>query len=353
MVGGGEYSFLDLLVNLPKEWKPYAAVPMKGKLQTMLDQKEILSSIVPLVPIRPWRIPQMLFTIRKYIRLASFLRPSLIYANGSRAAFYAAIAGRILGTPVVWHCRITEPDPYLDPLLLRLCTVIVANSHATSRRFMPRFQTKVRVVYNGINIRHLRDPSVESAHPFPAHDKVILVVAGMHRSKRHDTILKAFQEVASLYPTLHLVFIGARNQSDSNWWAFLDEITRRSIWSDRIHWLGTVDDPRPWYRAAWVLVLASESESFGRVLVEAMASGTPVIATTVGGIPEIVRNGQEGLLFSPGSSEQLAIAIKKLLEEESLRMRLAQAAFRRADSFGLELHIQNMLKIFDEVCGYA
>jgi glycosyltransferase involved in cell wall biosynthesis len=102
-----------------------------------------------------------------------------------------------------------------------------------------------------------------------------------------------------------------------------------------------------------VLVLASESESFGRVLVEAMASGIPVIATTVGGIPEIVRNGEEGLLFSPGSSEQLANAIKKLLEEESLRMRLAQAACRRADSFGLELHIQNMLKIFDEVCGHA
>jgi glycosyltransferase involved in cell wall biosynthesis len=73
----------------------------------------------------------------------------------------------------------------------------------------------------------------------------------------------------------------------------------------------------------------------------------------VGGIPEIVRNGQEGLLFSPGSSEQLANAIKKLLEEESLRMRLAQAAFRRADSFGLELHIQNLLKVFDEVSGYA
>ena len=113
---------------------------------------------------------------------------------------------------------------------------------------------------------------------------------------------------------------------------------------DRIHWLGAVDDPRPWYRAAWVLVLASESESFGRVLVEAMGSGTPVIATTVGGIPEIVRDGQEGLLFSPGSSEQLANAIKKLLKEESLRMRLAQAAFRRADSFGLDLHIQNMLR---------
>jgi glycosyltransferase involved in cell wall biosynthesis len=352
MVGGGEYSFLDLLVNLPQEWKPYAAVPMKGKLQTMLDQKEILSSLVPLVPIRPWRIPQMLFTIRKCIRLASFLRPSLIYANGSRAAFYAAIAGRILGTPVVWHCRITEPDPYLDPLLLRLCTVIVANSHATSARFSAQFQPKVRVVYNGIDIEHLRASSAK-AHSFPADDKIILVVAGIHRSKRHDTLLKAFQKVASLDRTLRLVFIGSKNQSDRSWWAFLDKMTRQSPFRDRIHWLGAVEDLRPWYRAAWVLILASESESFGRVLVEAMGSGTPVIATTVGGIPEIVRDGQEGLLFSPGGSEQLANAIKRLLEEESLRIRLAQAAFRRADSFGLELHIQNMLKIFNEVCGYA
>ena len=353
MLGGGEYSFLDLLANLPKGWKPYAAVPLRGELRTALKEKEIPTYILPLVPIRPWRIPQMLLAIRKCARLTSFLRPSLIYANGSRAAFYAGIAGRLLGTPVVWHCRITKGDPYLDPLLLRLCTVVVANSHATSRRFMKPFQPKVRMVYNGIHLQQLRDPSVATVHPFPARDKILLVVAGIHRSKRHDTILRAFQEVAPLDQTLQLVLIGRQYPSDMVWWDFLQEMTRRSVFRDRIHWLGPVRDPRAWYRAAWVLLLASENESFGRVLVEAMGSGTPVIATAVGGIPEIVRDGQEGLLISPGSSEQLANAIKQLLKEEDLRMRLAQAALRRADSFGLDLHIQNMLNIFNEVCGYA
>ncbi len=318
---------------------------------TRLNEKAIPAHVLPLIPIRPWRIPQMLLAVRGYFQLASSLRPSLIYANGSRAAFYAGIAGRLLGRPVVWHCRITEPDPYLDPLLLRLCTVVIANSHATSRRFVPRFKTKVRVVYNGIDIQRLKDPSVEEIHPFTGQCKILLVVAGIHRPKRHDIILSAFEEVAHLDPTLHLALIGGKDKLD--WWRHLQETTRRSMFSHRLHWLGTVEDLRPWYRAAWVLILASESESFGRVLVEAMGSGTPVIATRVGGIPEIVRNGQEGLLFSPGSSEQLANAIKKLLEEESLRMRLAQAAFRRADSFGIELHIRNMLKVFNEVCGYA
>jgi glycosyltransferase involved in cell wall biosynthesis len=351
MLGGGEHSFLDLLIHLPNEWKPFAALPKQGELMTRLNEKAIPAHVLPLIPIRPWRIPQMLLAVRGYFQLASSLRPSLIYANGSRAAFYAGIAGRLLGRPVVWHCRITEPDPYLDPLLLRLCTVVIANSHATSRRFVPRFKTKVRVVYNGIDIQRLKDPSVEEIHPFTGQCKILLVVAGIHRPKRHDIILSAFEEVAHLDPTLHLALIGGKDKLD--WWRHLQETTRRSMFSDRLHWLGTVEDLRPWYRAAWVLILASESESFGRVLVEAMGSGTPVIATRVGGIPEIVRNGQEGLLFSPGSSEQLANAIKKLLEEESLRMRLAQAAFRRADSFGLELHIRNMLKVFNEVCGYA
>ena len=84
-----------------------------------------------------------------------------------------------------------------------------------------------------------------------------------------------------------------------------------------------------------------------------MGSGIPVIATSVGGIPEIVRNGQEGLLISPGSSDQLADAIGQLMEEEELRRRLAQAAWNRADAFGLDLHIQNMITIFNEICGYA
>ncbi len=351
MLGGGEHSFLDLLIHLPNEWKPFAALPKQGELMTRLNEKAIPAHVLPLIPIRPWRIPQMLLAARGYFQLASSLRPSLIYANGSRAAFYAGIAGRLLGRPVVWHCRITEPDPYLDPLLLRLCTVVIANSHATSRRFVPRFKTKVRVVYNGIDIQRLKDPSVEEIHPFTGQCKILLVVAGIHRPKRHDIILSAFEEVAHLDPTLHLALIGGKDKLD--WWRHLQETTRRSMFSDRLHWLGTVEDLRPWYRAAWVLILASESESFGRVLVEAMGSGTPVIATRVGGIPEIVRNDQEGLLISPGSSEQLANAIKRLLKEENIRMRLAQAAFIRADSFGIDLHIRNMLNIFNEVCGYA
>jgi glycosyltransferase involved in cell wall biosynthesis len=150
-----------------------------------------------------------------------------------------------------------------------------------------------------------------------------------------------------------LVLIGRKSNSELEWWSHLQETTRRSVFVDRIHWLGTVEDPRPWYRAAWVLILASESESFGRVLVEAMGSGAPVIATRVGGIPEIVRHGQEGLLVPSGNSEQLAHAIKRLLKDQGLRMRLGQAAFRRAQLFGIDLHIQNMLKVFEEVCGPA
>ncbi len=352
MLGGGEYSFLDLLAHLPQEWAPHAAIPARGELQARLAERGIPAHVLPLPPIRPWRIPQMIISAGKCVRLASSLDASLIYANGSRAAFYAGIAGRLLGRPVIWHCRITQPDPYLDPLLLRLCEVVIANSRATSTRFAAQFQPKVRVVYNGIDMQHLRDPSVEAAHPFPVRDKIILVVAGAHRSKRHDIILGAFQEVASLDPTLHLVLIGGRNSSDLEWWDDLQTATKRSVFAHRIHWLGVVDDLRPWYRAAWVLVLASDSESFGRVLVEAMGSGTPVIATNVGGIPEIVRNGQEGLLIPSGSSEQLANAIKGL-QKEDLRLSLVAAALKRADSFGLDRHIQNMVTVFNEVSGDA
>jgi glycosyltransferase involved in cell wall biosynthesis len=287
------------------------------------------------------------------MRIASSLRSSIIYANGSRAAFYAGMAGRLQGRPVIWHCRIAEPDSYLDPLLLRLCTVIIANSRATFARFPVQFHAKTRVVYNGFDIQYLKDPSVEAAHTFSTNDKIILVVAGMHRSKRHDIVLKAFEKVAALDSSLRLVFIGSKSSSDRTWWAFLQEMIRVSPFRDRIHWLGVVDDLRPWYRAAWVLVLASESESFGRVLVEAMASGAPVIATNVGGIPEVVRNDQEGLLIAPGSSDELANAITRLLKEENLRICFARTALRRADSFSLDLHIKNMVKIFNEVCRYA
>lgn len=349
MLGGGEHSFLDLLSRLPHPWDILAIVPGKGELKTRLERKGIKTQVIPLPSMKPWYAFSILASLIAYFNLCRRYHPSLIYANGPRATFYGGIAGKILDLPVIWHCRIADSDPYLDPVLTRLSKTIIANSHATGRRFKKTSQTKVKVIHNGIDLKSLRDGPTSRPQLIEDTWKVILVVARISRWKRHDLALEAFEKVAAEDPTAHLVCVGSRDLLEPEWWDHLQEMTHQSKFSSRIHWVGQVKDVRPWYKAASVLLLSSENEPFGRVLVEAMACGVPVVAHRSGGVPEIVRNGQDGFLIPPGDVNELAKAIEKILNDHKMTVQLSASAIERAREFSLKAHVDKMTEIMEKV----
>ena len=237
MLGGGEHSFLDLLSRLEGPWEILAVVPEKGELGTKLTQQGIETQVVPLPPIRPWYLHNVLSSLMKYLNLCRRYCPALIYANGSRAAFYGGIVGRILNLPVIWHCRIADPDIYLDFILTRLSSTIIANSHATAKRFKKPSQSKVKVVHNGVDLQSLRDDSIPKPNLIDETWKVILVVARISRWKRHDLALAAFEKVAAIDPTAHLVCVGSSDVLEPEWWNQLQNKSQQSEASDRIHWI--------------------------------------------------------------------------------------------------------------------
>ena len=348
MIGGGEHSFLDLLSHLPETRDILAVVPGEGELAIRLRQNGIKTEVTPLPSIKPWFIFKILSSLKRYLDLFGRYRPALIYANGSRAGFYGGIIGRMLKIPVIWHCRIADPDIYLDPLLCRLSNRIIANSQATARRFKPRFQIKVRTIYNGINMEWLRDRDIKKPDLIQSDWKVILVVSRISRWKRHDLALSAFEKAAPSDPGIHLVCVGAKDQLEPRWHDYLMLRTRQSQFSNRIHWIGQAADVRPWYRSADILLLPSENEPFGRVLVEAMASGVPVVATRSGGVPEIITHGQDGLLVSAGDTDEMVNAVLQIFSNRSMRGKIIQKGKERANDFSLEIHIKEMARAFEE-----
>jgi glycosyltransferase involved in cell wall biosynthesis len=348
MLGGGEHSFIDLLCHLPDTWQAVAIVPDEGELTQRLRRSGLETHILPLPPIQFRNFFKMLASIEAHRRLFKRLRPNIIYANGSRAALYGSIVGRILGIPIVWHCRVANTDPYLDPLLVKLNNKIVANSKATAARFSTHFKKRIQVIYNGVNIQWLRKKNLQEPGLINDEWKVILTVARVSKWKRHDLVLAAFEELAGDNPKTHLVFLGAKDKREPDWWEFLSSKTKQSRFSERIHWVGQVEDVRPWLRAALMMVLASENEPFGRVLVEAMACGVPVIAARSGGVPEIVNHGQEGLLVTPGNVKELSGSMVRLLTDEVLREHLSKSARQKAERFSLESHIAGMVQVFEE-----
>jgi glycosyltransferase involved in cell wall biosynthesis len=351
-LGGGEYSFLELLSNLRGTWEIMSVVPETAELASRLREREIDTITLPLAPLRLRSAPKAVLCLIGYIRLCCKYRPALVYANGSRAAFYGGIAGRLLRLPVLWHCRMADRDPLLDAILSILTSCIIVNSNATAARFKRAIRHKIRTVYNGLDLQRLRDPSIEKPESVRDDWKMILVIARVSRWKRHDLALHAFERIAELEPKAHLVCLGAKDHLDPEWWDDLQMLTFQSRFSGRIHWMGQVEDIRPWLRSAFLLLLPSLNEPFGRVLVEAMACGVPVIATRSGGVPEIVREQIDGILVTPGSANEVCEAVIQLLRDESLRNRLSESGRKRAEEFSLERHVNQMVQVFEETLKY-
>jgi glycosyltransferase involved in cell wall biosynthesis len=114
--------------------------------------------------------------------------------------------------------------------------------------------------------------------------------------------------------------------------------------------VGFQDNVAPWWLASDLAVVPSRVEPLGGVILEAMAHARPVVASAVGGIPELVVPGQTGLLVSPASPDQLASALDRCLADESLRRRMGQAGRQRcADRFSLRASTANVLREYHRV----
>ncbi|HTW55917.1 MAG TPA: glycosyltransferase family 4 protein, partial [Thermoplasmata archaeon] len=152
----------------------------------------------------------------------------------------------------------------------------------------------------------------------------VLFVGRLASNKGLLELVEAFARLAREDPAATLVLVGA----DGGMAAAVDARARERGVADRVRRVGFVEDPAllaAAYREARVLVLPSEYEAFGLVLLEALAEGTPVVASRVGGIPEIVEDGVSGLLVPPKSADDLFAALARLWADPELGRRLGDA----------------------------
>ncbi|OIO59994.1 MAG: hypothetical protein COX57_09845 [Alphaproteobacteria bacterium CG_4_10_14_0_2_um_filter_63_37] len=342
MVGGGEHSLLDLIATLRGRVEPILTVPAEGEVARRGRALGIPIAIVPQPPIG-WRA---LGGIVAWLKAVRALKPDLIHANGSRSAFYAGIVGQRRKIPVLWHCRIADLDPRLDPILLKILTGIIANSHATARRFGPRPPIPVTVVHNGFDLAHCRE-EVE-AIPRPEKGRVILAVARLSPSKRIEYLVDGFLALQERFPNDHLWIVGDDDPAEVPYAQATREKSRPL--GERVRWVGSVADVRPWYRAADWLALPSRREAFGRVVVEAMALGVPVLAFAQGGVPEIVRQGVDGVLVEQDGLEPWIAGLERVLTlEETERAALGAAARERSESFSLQATGSGVLDVYRQL----
>jgi glycosyltransferase involved in cell wall biosynthesis len=180
------------------------------------------------------------------------------------------------------------------------------------------------------------------------HDPVLGIVAHILPHKGYDDLVQALALLLEKLPTVKCLIVG-RAPRKRYLQRLLQRAERLSV-RDRLIMAGFQEDVVPFLHTMDVFVLPSRTEGFPMTILEAMAAGRPVVATAVGGIPEIVRDGETGFLTPPGDPGRLAEAFLQLLEAPTLATAMGEAGRKRVEShFTLESEARQITTVYHQL----
>jgi glycosyltransferase involved in cell wall biosynthesis len=290
----------------------------------------------------------------------------VVHAHQYTPFFYAALAGlrarlhsrsapRVIFTEHGRHYPDIVPTRrrvlnrlIFDRLADRINAVCAFSADALSRNDGFR-RDRIDVIENGIDLPRYQVAADRNAlkHRLgldPAR-RYVTIVARFHPVKDHRMLLEAFQRVASGRPDVDLLLVGDGPLRGD----LTEQAAARGI-SDRVHFLGVRDDVPDIMAASDVFALTSVSEAASLTLLEAMASRLPVVVTAVGGNPELVRAGVDGLLVPRGDAAATAQAIGALLDDPARARAMGESgAARVAEIFRLERTIGRYYDLYAEL----
>ncbi len=270
-------------------------------------------------------------------------RPQLVYVN-SLVSFAAVRAANRLGIPVIWHIRelfsdeegeLYWPTKWSKSLIRRtvrkMATTIVVNSSTVCRNVLGSQAGIVTVIPNAVpdNFFNLQESKNEARQSLglPLDGHIVGFPGTLRPVKGHQTFLDATSVINAEQHDCHFVVTGA---VQSEFARGVVASAESSPVSEKIHFIGAVDDMSRFYRACDVCCIASQSESFGRTAVEAFASQTPLVSTTVGGLADIIKDEKNALAIQPGDSAALAHQVIQILNDKRLAVNLTESAYAEA-----------------------
>ena len=299
--------------------------------------------------IDPERFARALAHVREF-------RPHIIHGAVYEGVALAAIAGRLGNVPIVIGEETSEPAgrSWKGHLLFRglmsLTHHRVAVSEAVARYLVEDLRlsaSTVSCIQNGVEppravsaaeVAELRRNTGTENH---------LVIGAVGRlvdtHKGHSLLLRAAKDLIDQGLPIRILLVGAGPSEGE-----LRSLAGDLGISDAVIFAGYQADTTPWYAMMDVLAHPSWHESFGLVLVEAMFAGVPVVATSVGGIPEIVVDGETGLLVPPGDETALAKKLSLLLGDPALRERIGNAGLARAaQQFSASRYVGDVQSLYE------
>lgn len=249
------------------------------------------------------------------------------------------LAAWLVGVPVVLHAH-NPARMHARNLNIAIASrvIIPSRNHQTAIHGYERIADKCTVIYNTTVIDKDGAP-VRVRHSLGLHDRspIILTVAQISHRKGIDMLLEVAPRVWKEIPDAVFLIAGPDAVNEGAFADHLRSEVRHMGIGERIRFLGSRNDIHDLLSASDLFFLPSRAEPFGIVFLEAMFAGVPVVASRVGGIPEVVAPPEGGLLVDDYAPQSFAAALGRLLQDHSLRERISATAKERAESvFGYE-----------------
>lgn len=355
-VGGAEKFLITLVNQLPQDaFEPH--IILLSKDETL--KHELSANVFVHKVIRRSRFD---FSIAKRIkRLIDVISPEIVMCINTYSFFltklgYSANAPyRFILSPhttipfstynylqsMVYYRKVSPKD-----VVLYLCNAQMRYINTTYKLAMHN----KKVIYNGIDTSYYNPEKISNTEltsllqslNISSHEKIIVQVARVQKEKRHEDAIEALAILnKKLVPSkVHLLIVGG---GDADKIAMLQNRVHQLGLDDHVHFLGSRQDVRLYYKAASLFTLTSESETFSLAALEAMAFGLPAVLTNVGGAAEMITDYQNGFLVSPRDPEKIADGWQKALSHP-----FDSSAIRKqvVDHFSIDQMVRNYLQVF-------
>lgn len=359
--GGAQRYVYDLASSLPKE--KYEAVvafggtgapgSSAGRLQEMLDEANIRT-----IFIKHFAYDIFLFKeVRALFELVAIFRrekPDVVHLNSSKAGGLGGLAGRIAHVPTIVFTThgwaFNEPVPLYAKVfrwIVSLITALLSHKLISISHFEMSHAPLAldsTVVHNGVapftplSKKEARE-EIKKQFGIPAESFIFGTIAELHPSKGLDTLIGAAKSV----PDAHFIVMGEGILREK-----LETLIKKCGLENRFHLVGFVTSARKYLKGFDVFVLPSKKEGLGYVLLEAGYAELPVVATTVGGIPEIINDGISGVLVPAYDPRSLAKTLTDLMEHPNTRDRYAEELHKKVTRyFNLRGMVKHTIAVYE------
>lgn len=366
--GSAENTFLTVK-GLDKE--RYDVTLMSGPVQNPIQERrtQVEECGIPTIHIpvlvRNINVVYDSIALFKIWRLLAKEKFDVVHTHTSKAGLLGRFAARLAGVPLIVHTPHghvffgyfgplkTKIFILLEKLASRMSDRIVALTHREkadyiSYKICP--EEKIVVIHSGIELDKFQEynlaekTKLKKETGIPEDSFVVGTAGRLVPVKGPEFLIKASQTILSEHPDTYFVFAGDGPLKED-----LEKKATEAGVEKNIVFLGWRDDIARILAAFDVFCLPSLNEGMGRVLVEAMAHGIPIVASDAGGIPDLVTHGRNGFLVPPKNPEELARHIQILIQNEDERRKMGEAGKKMAQRFSHDTMVKNIAELYEEL----